>query len=57
MSQAAATSFIHMVVLAASQVNHSMRNTGCRSGASAESDSSDDRAAAVSVECVRHAEA
>ena len=51
MSQALATSFIHMVVLAASQVNHSMRNTGLPSGASAESDSSEDRAAAVSVEC------
>ena len=33
MSHAAATSFIHMQVLAASQVSHSMRNTGRPSGA------------------------
>src|SRR3954469_11287504 len=31
-SHADATSFIHIVVLAASQVNHSMRNTGAFSG-------------------------
>ena len=34
-SQAAATSFIHMVTLAASQASHSMRKTGLRSGSSA----------------------
>jgi hypothetical protein len=34
--QAAATSFIHMQTLAVSQVNHSMRNTGTRNGASAD---------------------
>ena len=34
-SQAAATSFIHIVRLAVIQVNQSMRNTGSRSGASA----------------------
>ena len=33
---AAATSFIHMQTLAVSQVNHNMRNTGTRNGASAE---------------------
>ena len=37
MSQAAATSFIHMQVLAVNQVSHSMRNTGCVSGASGDS--------------------
>ena len=36
MSQAAATSFIHIVMLAASQASHSMRKTGLRSGVSAE---------------------
>src|SRR5690606_35553018 len=36
-SQAVATSFIHMQVLAASQVSHSMRNTGTASGAKADS--------------------
>src|SRR6218665_123883 len=34
-SQAAATSFIHMQVLAVTQVSHNMRNTGIVSGASA----------------------
>ena len=34
-SQAAATSFIHIVMLAASQASHSMRNTGSRKGPSA----------------------
>ena len=33
---AAATSFIHMQTLAATQVPHSMRNTGSESGAQAE---------------------
>src|SRR5690349_8204264 len=40
MSHAAATSFIHIVVLATIQVAHSMRNTGLRNGARAERDSS-----------------
>ncbi len=35
-SQADATSFIHIVTLAASQANHSMRKTGSRSGPSGE---------------------
>ena len=35
-SQAAATSFIHMQVLAATQVSHSMRNAGTDNGASGE---------------------
>ena len=35
--QAAATSFIHMQMLAASQTPHSMRNTGWRSGAHGDS--------------------
>jgi hypothetical protein len=35
-SQAAATSFIHMQMLAASQVTHSIRKTGVFSGAKAE---------------------
>ena len=35
-SQAAATSFIHIEMLAASQVNHNMRNTGSASGARAD---------------------
>ena len=35
-SHAAATSFIHIVRLAASQASHSMRKTGLRSGVSAE---------------------
>jgi hypothetical protein len=35
-SQAAATSFIHMQMLAASHVNHSIRKTGAFSGAKAE---------------------
>ena len=47
MSHAAATSFIHIVVFAAIQVSHSIRNTGCRSGARADSDSSVGRGAAA----------
>ena len=35
--QAAATSLIHMQILAISQVLHSMRNTGCLIGAQADS--------------------
>lgn len=35
-SQAAATSFIYMQILAASQVNHNIRNTGELSGAQAD---------------------
>jgi hypothetical protein len=35
-SHAAATSFIHIVMLAANQASHSMRNTGVENGASAE---------------------
>jgi hypothetical protein len=35
-SQAAATSFIHIVMLAASQASQSMRKTGVANGASAE---------------------
>jgi len=35
-SQAAATSFIHIEMLAASQVNHNIRNTGMLKGARAE---------------------
>ncbi|GAB3481008.1 hypothetical protein GCM10027571_32360 [Polaromonas eurypsychrophila] len=35
-SQAAATSFIHMQMLAVSQVNHNIRNTGELSGAQAD---------------------
>ena len=38
MSQAAATSFIHMQVLAATQVSQSMRNTGTESGARVDSE-------------------
>ena len=38
MSQAAATSFIHMQMLAAIQVPHNMRKTGERSGAQADSE-------------------
>src|SRR5688572_16215929 len=34
-SQAAATSFIHMQVLAVTHTAHSMRNTGCESGTQA----------------------
>jgi hypothetical protein len=37
-SQAAATSFIHMQVLAATQVSQSMRNTGTDKGANGESE-------------------
>src|SRR6185369_4886324 len=40
MSQADATSFIHIVVLAAIHVAHNMRKTGRRSGASADRESS-----------------
>ena len=50
MSHAAATSFIHIEVLAAIQVIHNMRNTGRRSGAKAERESSES-ASAVSVLC------
>ena len=39
--QAAATSFIHMQVLATNQVLHNMRNTGCLIGPQGESDSVD----------------
>ena len=35
-NQAATTSFIHMVMLAANQANQSMRNVGALSGASAD---------------------
>src|SRR6185369_6231865 len=45
-SHAAATSFIHIEVLAAIQVIHNMRNTGRRSGAKAERESSESAAAA-----------
>src|SRR4029079_7186830 len=47
MSHAPATSFIHIEVLAAIQVSHNMRNTGRRSGAKAERESSE----SVSVVC------
>src|SRR4051812_49214796 len=46
-SHAAATSFIHMQMLATIQVPHSMRNTVCFSGAHADSDS----AAAAASRC------
>jgi hypothetical protein len=45
MSHAAATSFIHIEVFAAIQVIHNMRNTGPRSGAKAERESSEGGAA------------
>ena len=40
-SHAAATSFIHMQVLAATQVSHSMRNTGTDRGAKGEREASE----------------
>jgi hypothetical protein len=41
MSHAAATSFIHIVVFAANQVNHSRRKTGSDSGPKGEEDAED----------------